>query len=51
MHASPRLILSYVMAVPRLDPGISPGHPIRKCAALHIIEITGTGPVVTPGRR
>jgi hypothetical protein len=48
MHTSPLLILSYVMAT-RLDPGISPAHPIRKCVVLHIIEITGTGPVVTPG--
>jgi hypothetical protein len=35
------------MAVPGLDPGISPGHPDRKSAALQAIVITGTRPVMT----
>jgi len=35
------------MAVPGLDPGISPGHPDGKGAALHAIVITGTRPVMT----
>ena len=36
-----------VMAVPGLDPGISPGHPDRKSGALQVIGITGTTPVMT----
>ncbi|MBO1907352.1 hypothetical protein J4G37_20855 [Microvirga sp. 3-52] len=36
-----------VMAVPGLDPGIGPGHPDRKSAALRSIGITGTRPVMT----
>jgi hypothetical protein len=35
------------MAVPGLDPGISPGHPDQKSAALFHIEITGTSLVMT----
>jgi hypothetical protein len=35
------------MAVPGLDPGISPGHPDGKGAALQAIGITGTRPVMT----
>ena len=44
-----RLIMHslFVMAVPGLDPGISPGHPDWKGSALHGIGITGTGPVMT----
>jgi hypothetical protein len=33
---------------PGLDPGISPGHPIVCGAALFMIGITGTRPVMTP---
>src|SRR5919112_6829667 len=35
------------MAVPGLDPGISPGHPDWKSDAPQAIEITGTRPVMT----
>ena len=35
------------MAVPGVDPEVSPGHPDQKSAAFHIIEITGTRPVMT----
>jgi hypothetical protein len=35
------------MAVPGLDPGIGPGHPDGKCAALQAIGIPGTRPVMT----
>jgi hypothetical protein len=36
-----------VLAVPGLDPGISPGHPEWKSGALLMIGITGTRPVMT----
>ena len=39
--------LSPVMAVPGLDPGISPGHPDSEKRRVSQIEITGTGPVMT----
>jgi hypothetical protein len=37
----------FVMAVPGLDPGISPGHPDRTSAALQATGITGTRPMMT----
>jgi hypothetical protein len=35
------------MAVPGLDPGISPGHPDAVKRSAFQIEITGTAPVMT----
>jgi hypothetical protein len=35
------------MAVPGLDPGISPGHPDTVNLGVFQIEITGTRPVMT----
>jgi hypothetical protein len=34
------------MAVPGLDPGISPGHPDKEKHGTSRNEITGTGPVM-----
>ena len=45
----PGMTPSHVMAVPGLDPGISPGHPDAEKHRASPIEITGTRPVMTWG--